>query len=139
MMVHVMGDVVSISKKQKLILYERMHHLRTLILNTTVCVFAVDDGSGVLPCCQWRVQGDSDGGLFVPRLGQLVSAFGAVSEFRECRQIKLEAMCPEEDPNSEALHWLEVAQLKRTVYSKPFSLPSAIATAWSVCCRYRAL
>ena len=29
----------------------------------------------------------------------------------------------ESDPNVEPLHWLEVLQLKKTVYSKPFVLP----------------
>ena len=33
---------------------------------------------------------------------------------------------PEEDPNIEPLHWMEVALLKKTVYSKPFVVPPSI-------------
>ena len=49
----------------------------------------MDDGSGVVPCCQWRKTEDSDQGLVIPPLGQLVSVFGRVSEFRDERQIKV--------------------------------------------------
>ena len=71
---------------------------------------------------------DSDEGMVIPKLGQLVSVFGRVSKYREERQIKVSAFAIEEDPNAEPLHWLEVIQLKRTVYSKPFSLPLGIST-----------
>ena len=33
---------------------------------------------------------------------------------------------PEDDPNVEPLHWMEVALLKKTVYSKPFVVPPSI-------------
>ena len=67
----------------------------------------VDDGSGVIPCCQWRKEEDSEEGLVIPQLGQLVSVYGRVSEYREERQVKVNAICIEEDPNIEPLHWLE--------------------------------
>ena len=92
----------------------------------------VDDGSGVIPCCQWRKEADSEEGLVIPQLGQLVSVYGRVSEYREERQVKVNAICIEEDPNIEPLHWLEVIQLKRTVYAKPFSLPPGVSTQSTV-------
>ena len=30
------------------------------------------------------------------------------------------------DPNSEVLHWLEVTQLKNTLYAQPFVVPSSL-------------
>ena len=92
----------------------------------------VDDGSGVIPCCQWRKEADSEEGLVIPQLGQLVSVYGRVSEYREERQVKVNVICIEEDPNIEPLHWLEVIQLKRTVYAKPFSLPPGVSTQSTV-------
>ena len=86
----------------------------------------VDDGTGVLPCCQWRKKEDSDEGLFIPRLGQLVSIYGRVSEYRDEKQLTIQNIFPEEDPNVEPLHWMEVALLKKTVYSKPFVVPPSI-------------
>ena len=71
---------------------------------------------------------DSEEGLVIPQLGQLVSVYGRVSEYREERQVKVNGICIEEDPNIEPLHWLEVIQLKRTVYAKPFSLPLGVST-----------
>ena len=91
-----------------------------------ICLTAVDDGTGVLPCCQWRKEPDSDEGLFIPRLGQLVSIFGRLSEFRDEKQLTIMTIFPEDDPNIEPLHWVEAALLKKTVYSKPFVVPSSI-------------
>lgn len=87
---------------------------------------AVDDGTGVLPCCKWRKKEDSDEGLFIPRLGQLVSIFGRLSEYRNEKQLTITHLFPEDDPNIEPLHWMEVALLKKTVYSKPFVVPPSL-------------
>lgn len=57
--------------------------------STTIASPAVDDGSGVIPCCQWRKAEGSDQGLLVPGLGQLVSVYGRVSEFRGERQLRV--------------------------------------------------
>lgn len=81
----------------------------------------VDDGTGVLSCAQWREKDDSDEGLFIPKLGQLVSVWGKVSEYRDVKQLTVTTIAEQEDPNSEPLHWLEVIHLKKTVYSRPFS------------------
>lgn len=86
----------------------------------------VDDGTGVLPCCQWRKNEDSEEGLFVPRLGQLVSIFGRLSEYRNEKQLTITHLIPEDDPNIEPVHWMEVALLKKTVYSKPFVVPPSL-------------
>ena len=100
----------------------------TLIKINCIIIYLVlvDDTTGVLLCCQWRKEKDSDEGLFVPKLGQLVSIFGRVSEFRNERQLTITTIFPEDDPNVEPFHWMEVALLKKTVYSKPFVVPPSI-------------
>ena len=50
---------------------------------------SVDDASGVIHCCQWRKTEGSDHGLFIPWLGQLVSVYGKMSEYRGDRQIRV--------------------------------------------------
>ena len=64
--------------------------------------------------------------MFIPRLGQLVSIFGRLSEFRDEKQLTITNILPEDDPNIEPLYWMEVALLKKTVYSKPFVVPPSI-------------
>lgn len=61
--------------------------------------------------------------MVVPELGNLISVFGKLSEYNGRRQIRVSNIMIETDPNVEPLHWLEVIQLKRTVYSRPFVLP----------------
>ena len=62
------------------------------IVCVCVCVCAVDDGSGVLSCTQWRRSEDSSEGLYVPSIGQLVSVFGRVEEYRAEKQLKVSAI-----------------------------------------------
>lgn len=57
-----------------------------------VCVCSVDDGSGVLSCTQWRRSEDSSSGLYVPSIGELVSVFGRVEEYREEKQLRVTAI-----------------------------------------------
>lgn len=97
-----------------------------MILHALYLNSPVDDGTAVIACCQWRKVDDSDENLFIPKLGQLISVFGKVSEFREEKQLTVSSICPEEDPNVEPLFWLEVAHLKKTVYSKPFVIPPGV-------------
>lgn len=106
--VHIMGDVVSIQKKSKMAKYE------------------VDDGSGVISCTHWYLEQDSEEGLFIPTLGQLVSVWGKLSEYRNEKQLTVTTIVEHADPNVEPLHWLEVAQLKATIYRRPFSLPPGV-------------
>ena len=49
----------------------------------------VDDGGGVIECTQWRKVEDSEQGLYIPALGELVSVHGRVTEYRGERQIKV--------------------------------------------------
>ena len=88
--------------------------------------FTVDDGTAVVSCTQWRVEKDSDQGIVIPELGQLVSVWGKISEFRREKQLTVTTMVQQKDPNAEPLHWLEVVHLKKTVYSRPFTLPDGI-------------
>ena len=69
----------------------RMHLVpqQRVMPRTLSLLRAVDDGSGVISCCQWRKVTDSDQGLVIPSLGQLVSIYGRLSEFRGNRQIKV--------------------------------------------------
>lgn len=61
-------------------------------LSDSVCVCSVDDGSGVLNCTQWRRLEDSSNGLYVPSIGELVSIFGRVEEYRGEKQLKVTAI-----------------------------------------------
>ncbi|CAI8034072.1 CST complex subunit STN1 [Geodia barretti] len=103
-----MGDVVSVREKSGPVIYD------------------VDDGSGVVSCVQWRKTRESSEGIYQPGIGQLVSVLGTVDQFRDQRQLKVTAIIPEEDPNAEPCHWLEVEHLWRTVYSTSFTLPPGV-------------
>lgn len=56
------------------------------------CARSVDDGSGVLSCTQWRRLEDSSDGLYIPSIGELVSMFGRVEEFRGEKQLRVSAI-----------------------------------------------
>jgi len=86
----------------------------------------VDDGTGVMSCTQWRVEEDSEEGITVLDLGDLVSVWGKLSEFRKEKQLTVMTAVRHKDPNVEPLFWLEVTHLKRTVYSRPFILPRGV-------------
>lgn len=88
----------------------------------------MDDGTAVINCTQWYLEEDSEKGLFIPRLGQLVAVWGKLSEYRNQKQLTVTTIAEQKDPNAEPLHWLEVAHLKKAVYSRPFSLPPGIST-----------
>lgn len=75
---------------------------------------------------------DSDQGIAIPELGQLVSVWGKVSEFRGEKQLAVTTMVEQRDPNAEPLHWLEVIHLKKTVYSRPFILPRGVLASAEV-------
>lgn len=53
---------------------------------------SVDDGSGVVSCVQWRKTKDSSEGIYLARIGQLVSVLGQVDEFRDERQLRVTAI-----------------------------------------------
>lgn len=58
-----------------------------------------------------------------------MSVFGRLSEYRNEKQLTITHLIPEDDPNIEPLHWMEVALLRRTVYSKPFVVPPSLLQA----------
>lgn len=45
---------------------------------------------------------------------------------RDCEYFCGPCAVPEEDPNAEPCHWLEVEQAKRTVYCQRFTLPDGV-------------
>ena len=94
--------------------------LRSLVIN-----FLVDDGTGVLNCTQWRQENDGEEGII--KLGQLVSVWGRLSEYRNEKELTVTTIVEQKEPNSEPLHWLEIAHLKETIYNKPFSLPPGVS------------
>ncbi|XP_065920485.1 CST complex subunit STN1-like [Dysidea avara] len=98
----VMGDVVLIDRRHNFIGY------------------GVDDSSGVIQCYQWC---DEEQHSLEFSLGQLVMVIGRITVFRDERQIQVDTMIQQSDPNSEVLHWLEVRQLKNTLYAQPFVIP----------------
>lgn len=102
--VEIVGYIVSIDVKEKLTTY------------------GVDDGSGTIPCCRWRQSEESvDNGQEQLNLGQLVTVQGKISVFREQRQLTVDLIYAESDPNTETLLWLETVNLGKTVYRKTFS------------------
>lgn len=54
-------------------------------------------------------------------LGAVARVRGRISCWREQRQINVESMYIEVDPNAETMHWLECMQLRKTVYEQPRS------------------
>lgn len=85
-----MGDVVSVKEKCALIIYEGMYMYVCCLLTNVCCL--VDDGSGVLNCTQWRRLEDSSSGLYIPIIGELVSVFGRVEEYRGEKQLRVTAI-----------------------------------------------
>nr|XP_058952214.1 CST complex subunit STN1-like isoform X1 [Pocillopora verrucosa] len=100
--VEVSGYIVSIDSREKLTTY------------------GVDDGSGTISCCKWHSQ-DLSTGQESYDLGQLVTVQGKISVFREQRQLTIDLIYPEKDPNAEVLFWLEAVNLGNTVYKEPFT------------------
>ena len=58
-------------------------------------------------------------------MGAVARVRGRPSCYREQRQVNVESMYIEVDPNAETLHWLECMQLKKTVYDQPRSAANA--------------
>ncbi|KAJ3023404.1 CST complex subunit STN1 [Thoreauomyces humboldtii] len=82
--------------------------------------YSVDDGTAVLPCVSWfsqqeKFQAHRD---TIP-LGYLVKVTGRIADFRSKRQLTVNSIVSEEDPNVETLRWLETVELTTTVYDAP--------------------
>ncbi|KAI9090816.1 hypothetical protein DFS34DRAFT_597439 [Phlyctochytrium arcticum] len=83
--------------------------------------YVVDDGTGYISCISWF--SDEEQKLSQREtidLGSLVTVYGRISVFRDVRQISVNGI--EKDPNVEPYRWLEILQLKKTVYDIPFEL-----------------
>ncbi|CAH3188410.1 unnamed protein product [Porites evermanni] len=103
--VEVLGHIVSIDEKEKLTSY------------------GVDDGSGTILCCKWHpaasdLKSTCSGNRELYNLGQLVTVQGKISTFREQRQLTVDFIYAESDPNVEVLFWLEAINLGNNIYSK---------------------
>jgi hypothetical protein len=99
--VHVMGDVVLVDHRRYFTSY------------------SIDDGTGSVECIRWYNKDP------VPRirLGQLVSVYGKLVDYRGARQIRVYQIFAEGNPNTEVLHMAAILRLKSTVYKTPFSMP----------------
>lgn len=78
--------------------------------------FAIDDGSGCMPCILWltRVSGcvqpvQAHVGSKVA-VGVVARVCGHVTEFRGARQLSVDFLQVETDPDAEAEHWLRCIQ-----------------------------
>lgn len=104
--VHVLGRIVEVDRRPKLVRY------------------AIDDGTGTLDCVVWKTRGKEDKDdrpCVLLQLSQQVRALGYLSDYREQRQITATQLFVEDDPNAEAVFWLETALAWRNVYSVPYS------------------
>ncbi|KAK3415836.1 hypothetical protein EUGRSUZ_H01429 [Eucalyptus grandis] len=101
--------------------------------------FAVDDGTGCVPCILWlnhttspyfarqRPQGvrliadvaNSQASLV--KLGTVTRVRGRITSYRGAVQITASSVAVERDPNAEVLHWLDCLKLARRVYGRPRS------------------
>ncbi|KAJ3163606.1 CST complex subunit STN1 [Geranomyces michiganensis] len=82
--------------------------------------YSVSDGTGTMPCVYWFPSEERF--VFARKtlpLGQLVSVSGRISEFRSNRQVTVDCIIAESDPNVETVRWLEMAELMDTVYCQP--------------------
>ncbi|KAF7848256.1 hypothetical protein BT93_L2158 [Corymbia citriodora subsp. variegata] len=98
--------------------------------------FAVDDGTGCVPCILWlnhatspyfarqRPQGvrliadvANDQASLV-KLGSVARVRGRITSYRGTVQITASSVAVERDPNAEVLHWLDCLRLARRVYGR---------------------
>eukprot|EP00249_Psilotum_nudum_P020611 c27779_g1_i1 orf=41-523(+) len=98
--------------------------------------FALDDGSGVVPCILWtnhstsryfnkqklkRVQIEVQAELALEeanevKLGRLLRVQGRITCFNQQRQLTVGSLQPEIDANAEVLHWLDCIRLALSCY-----------------------
>ncbi|KAI4371360.1 hypothetical protein MLD38_019605 [Melastoma candidum] len=101
--------------------------------------FAVDDGTGCVPCILWlnhlRSPIFSCNGRREPRdvqliahvaanhaskvrIGAVARVRGMITSFRGAMQVTVSDVVIETDPNTEILHWLDCIRLARRVYDR---------------------
>ncbi|XP_010070174.2 CST complex subunit STN1 [Eucalyptus grandis] len=101
--------------------------------------FAVDDGTGCVPCILWlnhatspyfarqRPQGvrliadvaNSQASLV--KLDAVTRVHGRITSYQGVVQITASSVAVKRDPNVEVLHWLDCLKLARRVYGRPRS------------------
>ncbi|KAG6557908.1 hypothetical protein Mapa_000086 [Marchantia paleacea] len=100
--------------------------------------FAVDDGTGCVPCILWTNHykstyfahwkesdlelqaGIADTQAKTVKLGCLLRVMGRLSGFRSQIQITVLSTLEEKDPNAEVFHWLQCMKLALSCYDLPF-------------------
>ncbi|KAI9336513.1 hypothetical protein BDR26DRAFT_864708 [Obelidium mucronatum] len=85
-------------------------------------MYALDDGTGVVPCLLFCSQEQE-----TIRLGDLVVVKGRLSEYQGTRQIVVDVIERVFDRNHESAWWLQVIQLHNGFYSKPLMLPDHLS------------
>ncbi|XP_030529626.2 CST complex subunit STN1 [Rhodamnia argentea] len=106
--------------------------------------FAVDDGTGCVPCVLWlnhatspyfarqRPQGVrqiaevANGQASLVKLGSVARVRGRITSYRGEVQITVSRVVVERDPNAEVLHWLDCLKLARRVYGKPTTMRNTL-------------
>ncbi|KAI9595876.1 hypothetical protein BDF19DRAFT_495866 [Syncephalis fuscata] len=104
-------------------------------------LYTVDDGTDCVVTVYWlnkykinvddnntttAVDQASHKKIILPSVGDLVLVSGRLTEFNDERQIDIGDLAVTNDPNAESLHWLEVLQLERDIYSKPPFVPEEV-------------
>ncbi|ORZ22117.1 hypothetical protein BCR42DRAFT_162666 [Absidia repens] len=108
------------------------HHIRYTQLcgvivaveqTSSMMIYTVDDGSGVLPCVRWK---DNIKKREMVNMGDCVRITGRIATYNGTRQVKIFDLAVLTDPNWELLFNLEIMALRRDHYSKPFRVPTRI-------------
>lgn len=107
------------ARKHPVVRVQILGHIVSIDVREKLTTYGVDDGSGTIACCRWNQSDQSmDSGRELLKLGQLVTVQGKISVFREQRQLTVDLIYSESDPNVEVLFWLEAINLGNTVYNK---------------------
>ena len=109
--------------------------------------FTLDDSTGLVECVLWlhewsgegagrekrpRPQAEVAAELDALRLGALVHVHGTFRRFRDSRQLSVERLWREADPNAECVHWLRCRELWRKCYSVDFTIPQVVCTYYFI-------
>ncbi|KAI8075043.1 hypothetical protein BC940DRAFT_287291 [Gongronella butleri] len=102
-----------------------IHGLVVAVTQTyNIVSYTVDDGTGTLLCCRWK---DSVDAQKVFALGTSVRVTGFLSDTHDVRQLQVDKMGENTDPNRELSHALEAKLLKKKLYQRDFGVPTAIS------------
>ncbi|KAI9209221.1 uncharacterized protein BJ171DRAFT_485779 [Polychytrium aggregatum] len=88
--------------------------------------YLVDDGTGTINCWQWLSEPPSIGAEAdqhrIMSLGDCVVVSGKIKEYRDVRQLTVNSIRVESDPNFEALAWMQTIDAKLRAYDRPIVL-----------------